>query len=246
MAINNLILSTENFGKNEKFLPFRQAQSVEDHYKCFRLLHDAYVDAGYSDKLIPPLRILPEHCNHKTRVLMANITGNPDPIWTASVFSESLPIEKVFKKEIHKLREKGKILAEIGCLATDKNFRMRDQKIPMLGNVFAVRYIIDILNADVMVIAIHPRHLKFYRDLLLFEQLSYKEEYSIVKNHPVVVLYRDIASWGLDLKKVYDKENIYNLFFKYRQNVGTLLTTEENDDKYFGEELINNVLCFKE
>jgi hypothetical protein len=148
-----------------------------------------------------------------------------------------------FKKEINKLREKGKILAEIGCLATDKNFRMKDQKIPMLGNIFAFRYIIDVLKADTMVIAIHPKHIKFYRDSLLFEQLCYKEEYSIVKNHPVVVLYRDIASWGLDLQKVDDN---YNLFFKYRQNVGTLLTTEENDDKYFGEVMINKVLCFKE
>ena len=217
---------------------FCEASSIEDYISCFRLLHDVYVEAGFIERADPPLRIIPHHSDPESRVFMGyptNTRVEKRPIYTVSLFPDNeqgLPMDTGFKREVDVLRNQGRRLVEVGCLASHPVYRKGDKKIPMLGNRMVVSYAINTLHADDLLITVHPKYLKIYEDILLFEKIGQISSYSYVNNNPAVALRQNLKTWPQKLKKVYGKKpiekNLYHFLFE-SEPTSTDLQLEKKD-----------------
>ena len=94
-----------------------------------------------------------------------------------------------FKREVDVLRNQGRRLLEVGCLASHPLYRKGNKHIPMLGNRLIVSYAIKILHVDDLLITVHPKYLKIYEDILLFDKIG-----QIV-----------ITSYSIHYTKLYDR-----------------------------------------
>ncbi len=191
---------------------FRPAVSLDDHIKCFRLLHEVYVESGYTDPSETALRIVPQHSHPASRVFLGCHTGGDSrrtPVYTISLFPDSdegLPMDQGFKRQLDGLRKQGRAIAEVGCLASNPSFRRRDMNIPMLGNRIMHQYARQFLDLDDLVITVHPKYVWVYEDLLLFEKIGFMDEYAYVKDNPAVALRLDLRTAEKRYKKVYGAE----------------------------------------
>lgn len=201
----------------------RQAISIEDYIKCFRLLHDVYVEAGFTKPATVPLRIIPHHTDPESKVFLGYWTDSQAVqtlIYTVSLFPDNeqgLPMDAGFKKEVDALRKQGRRIAEVGCLASNPAFRRRDKNIPMLGNRMIFTYAVNHLKADDLLITVHPKHLKIYEDILLFEKLGQISSYAYVNDNPAVALRLNLNNVVQNYKKAYAwapvGKNLHHFFF---------------------------------
>ena len=201
---------------------FRMAETPGDYLSAFNLVYRVFLETGYIKSNRTPFRLAPQHCHSESRVFMGLQNGgeNDKLIYSISVFPDSddgLPMDSVFKKELDLLRANGRFIVEAGHLAADPSFKMNNMNIPMLGNKMLHQYASDHLNADDIVIAIHPRHRWIYEDLLLFKKIGAIDEYSYANNNPALAMRLDLRTVKEDCKKVYKRvkreNNLYNFFF---------------------------------
>lgn len=225
---------------NPEDIFFRPAEEVDDYIKCFRLLHDVYVQAGYSKPSETALRITPHHSEPKSRVFLGCIKDNGlnrTPIYTISLFPDGdlgLPMDMAFKKELDILRSKGLKLAEAGCLASNPSYRRGDKNIPMLGNRLILDYAANHLEADELVITIHPKYLWIYEDILLFERIGETSSYSYVNGNPAVALKLNLKTMIKEYKKAYAfaplERDLHHFFFEAPSKSIDLSTEKKKDD----------------
>lgn len=199
---------------------FKKAKTKEEYYSCFKLLHDIYVDCGYMEKNDQSSRIIPNHYDPLTKVCMAYDEISSDVIFTGSIFIDykfGLPLDSLFNYELNELRNKGKRIAEIGCLASNKLYRKNNKLIPLYMNRFIFNECMK-LNVDELIVGIHPKHVKIYEDLLLFKKIGYSKSYSYVNNNVCVCLRLNLNTIKDKMKKVYNKKplekNLYQFYFK--------------------------------
>lgn len=239
-----------DFQTNLDSVTFRKASSADDYISCFNLLHDVYVDAGFIEPSTPPLRIIPHHSDPESMVFMGCLPDDQAgtvPIYTASMFPDNkqgLPMDTGFKGQMDVLRDQGRRLVEIGCLASNPLYRKGDKKIPMLGNRMLVSYAIKALHADDLVITVHPKYLKIYEDILLFEKIGEISSYSYVNNNPAVALRQNLHTWPQRLKKVYAKKpiekNLYHFLFESGPITSNDLPFEEAKEEVEKKNLVIN------
>ncbi|MDA3788009.1 MAG: N-acyl-L-homoserine lactone synthetase [Desulfobacula sp.] len=230
---------------------FRPAVSLDDHIKCFRLLHEVYVRSGYIDPSETCLRIIPQHSNPASKVFLGcHVNGDSQrtPVYTISLFPDSeegLPMDEGFKSQLDTLRNQGRAIAEVGCLASNPSFRRRDMNIPMLGNRIMHQYATQHLGVDDLVITVHPKYQWVYEDLLLFEKIGAMREYSYVKNNPAIALRLDLRSAEKKYKKIYGAEplekDLHHFFFSaqsdsidlFSENIGKDCNLMETLTQYY-------------
>jgi len=210
--------------RNLDNIVFRCADSFDEYIKAFRLVHDVYVQTGYIEQTPSGLRITPHHANPSSKVFLGIIKSEQQdiPIYTVSVFPDSdkngLPVDQAFQKELDILRSDGRKIVEVGALASDSCYRKNDMNIPMYGNKMVIRYAIDYLKADDIIIAIHPKHQWFYENIIFFEKIGQVEHYAYVKNNPAVAMRLDLRKMEENFKLAYDnlaeESNLYKFFFK--------------------------------
>ncbi len=215
---------------------FRPAVSADDYIKCFRLLHDVYVQAGYAESSETALRIIPQHSNPASKIFLGchvNHEFQRTPVYTISLFPDSdegLPMDSGFKPQLDILRNQGRAIAEVGCLVSNPSFRKRDMNIPMLGNRIIHQYATQYLDMDDLVITVHPKYLWVYEDVLLFKRIGSLTEYSYVKNNPAVALRLDLRRMEKNYKIAYATaplEKDLHHFFYSAQSDSIDLTSED-------------------
>ncbi len=224
---------------NIENITFRPAETFDHYIKSFRLVHDVYVDAGYIDPSPTALRIIPHHSHPDSRVFLGIYSEGDQkiPIYSISIFPDSkeegLPMDLAFKDELDQLREQGRFLAEAGCLVSEPLFRKNDMNIPMLGNRILQLYASEHLDADDLVITVHPRFQWIYEDILLFEKIGEVKEYAYVKNNPAVALRLNLRTAEERFWRAYGakpvEKNLYYFFFKGKSE-STFLPLQEASD----------------
>ncbi len=215
---------------------FKTAITPEDYLSAFNLVYKVFVKTGYTSPSKTPFRIAPQHCNSDSRIFIGtHKDGDIEKlIYSISIFPDSdngLPMDMVFKKELDLLRSKGRFIVESGHLAADPSYKMNTMNIPMLGNKMLHQYASKHLNADDIVIAIHPKHQWIYEDFLLFEKIGEIKEYSYANNNPALAMRLDLRTAKKKYKKAYKnmnkRNNLYHFFFTANSNSIILL------DQYF-------------
>ncbi|MBU2454046.1 MAG: N-acyl-L-homoserine lactone synthetase, partial [Proteobacteria bacterium] len=210
-----------------KNIAFRTAVTPEDYLSAFNLVYKVFVKTGYTRPSTTPFRLAPQHCNNGSRIFIGiHKDGNTEKlVYSISIFPDSdtgLPMDMVFKNELDLLRSEGRFIVEAGHLAADASYKKNDMNVPMLGNKILHQYASKHLNADDIVIAIHPKHRWFYEDLLLFKKIGEIKEYAYANNNPALAMRLDLRTMKENYENTYrnvlKKNNLYHFFFTAKSN----------------------------
>ena len=182
---------------------FEIATSAKDYFAALKLVQDVYLKEGYvnADESSCLCRILENHFFEKTAVFIGK--KEDKVVFTVSLFPDSsngLPMDSIYKKELDSLRDQGRMIGEVGCLATHPEFRNGSQNLPMHGNKIMLNYAMDYLKLDDLVITAHPKHALLYKQVLMFEEMGK----GTIKAHPKVNSNPAVAL-RLNLKEAEEK-----------------------------------------
>ena len=169
-------------------LAYRVASTASEREQAFRLVYQAYLGS----RLVRPnpveMRILPHHLLSTTEVFVA---AEYDRILsTVSLVRDGelgMPMEDIYPEQIAAQRLLGKHLGEVSCLASVANLNLKVCLELFRVMVQAARQ----RGVDALLVAIHPKHERFYRRYLAFESLGGRTGYPAVCNQPAVALLLD-------------------------------------------------------
>ena len=187
------------------------ARSRSDLLGAFSMLYEAYLKAGLESPKASGIRITPFHMLPTTEVLVAKLRG--EVISTVSLIGDGylgIPMQSMYPEQVNGLREQGLRLAEVGCLADRRDSPVRfidnfKEMTRLLSQVASVRGI------DALVVATHPRHARFYKRALGFEQLGDESTCPYAQGNPAVALFMHFeAHRGTDLYDRYFGDPIPN------------------------------------
>ena len=97
-------------------------------------------------------------------------------------------MESIYPGEIEQLRNQGHWVAEVGCLA-DRRMEPRRFIDTFCSLTKLMAQYARTRGIDGFVIAIHPRHAKYYKSFLCFEEIGGVVNYPLVSNRPAVALF---------------------------------------------------------
>ena len=220
-----------------KMMPFhfKPADCVEDYFTALKLVQDVYIEEGYISAADSSrrYRILENHFFEETAVFVGK--KNEELIFTVSLFPDSphgLPMDRIYKKELDYLRNQGRKIGEVGCLATHPEFRDGSQNILMHGNKIMLKYAMDYLKLDDLVITVHPKHALVYKKVLLFDELGQGQikPHPKVNNTPAVALRLNLQEVQAKCRHCYQNNspetNLHDFLFVKQSN--TLQLPENN------------------
>ncbi|MBT0963807.1 N-acyl amino acid synthase FeeM domain-containing protein [Denitromonas iodatirespirans] len=201
---------------SDKFV-FKLAETREELEACFRLLHDAYVDAGFMKPAPSGLRVTVYHALPTTSTLLCR--HGDRVVGTVSLVRESamgFPMQRIF--DIASIREAGGNIAEVSALAIDRRFRSASGRILMPLLKFMYEYATLQFDTRHLVIAVNPRHIGFYEAILCFRRLKQRpvEHYDFVDGAPAVGAHLDLDFALTAFRRRYDglppEKNLYRYF----------------------------------
>lgn len=205
----------------ESKFSFRIARSQEELADAYRILHDCYVDMGYSEKQISGMRIVKYFALPTTTTLIACYDGHV--VGTISIIRRGafgLPMESVF--DLTEFIERNEVIAEISSLAIDARFREKRGKLFLPLMKYMWEYVCRYMNLEAMVITVNPSMSDFYEAFLGFKVLPQAtvSEYGFANGHPGVGLYMNIRQAPAYMEKTYghkpSQNNLFEYFFKLK------------------------------
>jgi len=158
-----------------------------------RLVHRCYLRRGYVQPSADGRHVSPYLAMPSTAVFVARAAGVV--VATLSLLEDSelqLPCDELYGAELAVLRRAGRRIAEVSALAVSEDCRgvalraMRSlvQAVGVYGR--------DLVRADHLCIAVHPRHAAFYEARLQFRRFGGLKPYGAVGGAPAVGLLLDL------------------------------------------------------
>ncbi len=183
----------------------KTASRVEEWLDALRLVYDCYVQAGLALPNCHRLRVTPYQLLPKSEVLVGMVADKI--LCTVTLVPDSeqgLPMEALYDREVAIRRDRGARLAEVSCLADrpdeDRSSFSVLQRLMSFTAQCALRR-----GVDELLIAVHPRHARFYRRLFAFEVIGGEKTYSLVCDRPAVALSLDLKHLSVDHPDVYQR-----------------------------------------
>ncbi|MCX9154946.1 hypothetical protein OPU71_02275 [Niveibacterium sp. 24ML] len=179
-------------------LVFKLAETEDELTACFKLLHDAYVGAGFMAPDPSGMRVTLYHALPSTTTLLAKC--DDQVVGTISLIRESalgFPLQRIF--DIDAIRAEGGNIAEVSALAVHRRWRNKGGQVLFPLMKFMREYAVKYFDTRHLVIAVNPRHIPMYEGLLCFRRLKQNPvaHYDFVNGAPAVGAH-------LDLKKMPD------------------------------------------
>lgn len=202
---------------------FEAATCLEDYFSALKLVQDVYIEEGYvnANESSGQYRILENHFFDKTTVFVGK--KKETIVFTVSLFPDSpygLPMDAIYKKELDHLRGQGRKIGEVGCLATRPEFRDGTQNILMHGNKIMLKFAMEYLKLDDLVITVHPNHAIVYKEVLMFDEIgegTVKPHPKVNKN-PAIALRLNLHDAEAKCKHFYqhnsDETNLHHFLFE--------------------------------
>ena len=205
----------------DKRLVLKIADTKEELEACFRLLHDAYVGAGFMEPDPSGMRATIYHALPTTTTLCAKFDGKV--VGTLSLIREStfgFPLQSAF--DLHDIRARGGRIAEASALAVHPDFRKTSGSIMFPLMKFMYDYCHDYFDTSNLVIAVNPDRIEMYESLLCFERLEQAEvdNYDFANGAPAVGACLNMRTSHASFKKFYGnrtrRKNLHIFFNKSR------------------------------
>lgn len=168
---------------------YQMARCFEDRKQAMGLLQSAYAQAGLAESNGDGFRVTKYHLLPDSRIFVTKI----DRVVTStlSFFPDSsagLPLEAIYPHEVASLRTTGIRLAEVGCFADRREHPSRFmESFSQLARLIFQYSLAQ--GIDGFLIAVHPRHAKFYKKYLCFEEIGGVVHYPLVRNRPAKALF---------------------------------------------------------
>ncbi len=174
-------------------LELKIADTQDELEACFRILHDAYVAAGFMQPDPSGLRVTIYHALPTTTTLCAKWDGRV--VGTISMIREGVfgfPLQSVFN--LGQVRSKTGKIAEISALAIDPRFRRTGGRILFPLMKFMYEYCRGYFDTRHIVIAVNPNKIEMYESLLFFQRLQAKvvDNYDFANGAPAVGAVLDL------------------------------------------------------
>jgi hypothetical protein len=182
----------------------RIGSSREELFAAFRLVYGQYVRAGLMKQNPYQMRVTPYHLLPTTEVIVALDRGTVTCTMTLVRDGElGLPMGSVYHEEVacHRLQELS--LAEVSCLADAHEQATKSQSalfqlMPLLAQLAYYR------GVDRLMIAVHPRHARFYHRFLGFDVIAAEERtYGQVCGKPAIALAMDLRGLATNHPRVH-------------------------------------------
>lgn len=172
---------------------YKIAENRREREAAFRLVYEAYTRAGLIEANPYEVRVTPYQLHTTTDVFIAVDGG--ELISTVSLVGDGelgLPMEHIYGEEVRVLRERGLKVAEVSSLADRR--RQLSRTLPVF--VPLMRLMVQAASfrgIEQLLVAVHPRHARFYQRFLSFEPLGIEKSYPLVRNNPAVALRLDFT-----------------------------------------------------
>lgn len=172
------------------------AENREEREQGFRLVYNAYRDIDLIGENPFELRVTKYHLQPVTAMFMAMFRG--EPVYTVTLILDGdlgLPLEELYGPEVDSMRTAGHYLAEVSCLAGRRDLFDRKEQFNIFVDLMGLmaqygRY----HNVSRLLVAVHPRHSKFYQHFFGFENFGDLTYYSAVQGNPAVGCVHDFES----------------------------------------------------
>jgi hypothetical protein len=174
-------------------LIYKVADCPAEREGAFRLIYEAYVRGGLAEPNSYGLRVTPYHLLPTTTVFVAKC-GN-DVVCTVTLVEDGtlgLPLEAVYSREVAHLRRTGGKLAEV-CSLADRRADLA-RVLPTFVELTRLVAHFGLYHGTVrqLLVAVHPRHARFYQRFMAFEPFGPLRDYPCVRNRPAVGLMLDL------------------------------------------------------
>lgn len=165
----------------------RPAATRAERTAAFRIVYEAYLQAGLIEPNPHRLRVTPYQLLPTTDIFIA--LDGERPIATVSLVRDGdagLPCETLFPRETAQRRRRGSSLGEacsLAMAATDLPHRLA-----LLGMMRVLAQTARRRKVDELLAAVHPRHASFYQHALCFEAFGATVPHRQLRNRPAVGL----------------------------------------------------------
>lgn len=200
---------------------FRIARTQEELSQAYRILHDSYVEMGYSEPQISGMRIIKYFALPTTTTLIAYY--GDQVVGTISIIRRGafgLPMESVF--DLTRFIEKNEVIAEVSSLAIDAKFRQKRGALFLPLCKYFWEYICHFMNLDGVVITVNPSMADFYEGFLCFETLPKAKvsSYDFANGAPGIGLYLNVRKAPEAFGKIYShlpkEKDLLNYFINVK------------------------------
>lgn len=193
------------------------AENRDELKQAFSLLHDVYLKMRYLDRPKPHGMLFSIHSLLPETVVIAakshlSVISTLTEIFDTEAFG--LPMDTIYRKEVDALREKGRKVIELSALVSPKNLRWRN----LFMYVAQVMYwYSSYRGVNDLCIAVNPKHVRFYKNIFLFEDLGPERHFPKVMA-PAVALRINMDNIEEKVKDVYGNLdfdcNLYDYFHR--------------------------------
>ena len=198
MLGNTIVAPTESkplvlAASAEKQFEVSLARTQFDLTESFELLYDAYVRAGLTKPNSVGVRVTPYHTVKTTEVFVAKTSNVVISTLTMTADSDmGLPMESMYVKEVARLKRYARV-AEMGCLADRREAPVRFVRVfPELARL--VVQVATSRGIDALVLAVHPRHAKFYARAFGFKPFGGIASCPYAQGNPAIAMVMDFDS----------------------------------------------------
>lgn len=183
----------------------RVATDRDEVLAALGLVHHQYVRSGLAVPNRSGIRVTRYHLLNTTEVMIGKV--DDAVVCTLTLVRDTrfgLPMESIYHEEVEARRRLGKRVAEVSCLAD-----RRDDNEGSLSVMFRVMSLVAQYatrrGVDELLIAIHPRHGKFYERFLGFEGIGGLKSYSLVRDNPAIAMALDLGGLQHSNRKAYQR-----------------------------------------
>ena len=197
--------SVERLDGRRKQAAIRIAQSRGELYGAFRLVQEAYLRSDLVGPNRFGMRVTPYHLLPTTEVFVA--VERNRVICTMSLVRDGrlgIPMEAIYDQEVGWCRSQGISIAEVSCLA-DRHEGSEHSFPTLLRLMSFTAQAAKRRGVDALLIAVHPRHAKFYERFLAFEPIGDERTYPMVQGNPAVALALDLNRLQVDHPRAYKR-----------------------------------------
>ena len=183
------------------------AETLDELSQAFKLIYAEYNSQGYistphpKQMLYGVYNFLPKTCVfifQSYKDVISTISYTPD----TKLFG--VPMDSLYKNELDELRIQGRKIVEIGSLATERSVRGKNVVMYLYKAVINYAFLTKVSDLCLMV---NPKHVRFYSDIMLCEQLGDEKFYDAV-NAPAVAMRVNFDTYQEKLKAVYGDSEV--------------------------------------
>jgi len=180
------------------------AHRRDELHAAFELVYQAYIKAGLARPNRFRMRVTPYHLLPTTEIYVAVEQG--EVISTVSLVRDGelgLPMEAVYPEEVAIRRMRGRRLGEVSCLADNQHSRGQRLRV-VLHLMSFMSQCAECRGVDELMIAVHPRHARFYHQFAAFDQIGDERSYGSVCGNPAVAMSLDLARAPVEHPRSYE------------------------------------------